>query len=341
VKISSLGLLVGLVIVPTVVVRAADPSPTGSETTTADRYRGLQQKFDGTIGGVGILMWRKDAGDLYIAQVIADSPAARASLRRGQVIRAINGTPAPSLAIEDAAKLARGPAETTVQLDVSEPGSVEWRRVQLVRQVIVVVVDYRMLDGNVGLLSITSFNEQTPGRVRQALEVLAAQGARGLVLDLRNSDHGDNASTQSDVAGYFVGDAAPLWLERNKGEAKATLVHSAQQRVWQKPVVGLVNHNTSGNSVLLAVALRYAGKVRLVGHSTAGAAPAELVETQPDGSARRVAVRQFSTPRDEPLASKGVAPDVSLDGAPSSAEELSRAVADLARLIPPPSAAVH
>jgi carboxyl-terminal processing protease len=285
------------------------------------------------------MMWRKQAGgDLYVAQVIADGPAARASIRRGQIIRAINGTPAAMLTLEDAAKLARGTAGTTVQLDVSEPDSIEWRRVSLIRQAIVVGVDYRMLDYSVGLLSVTSFNEQTPARVKQALEVLAAQGARGLVLDLRNSERVEGGSTQSDVAGYFVGNTAPLWLERNKGEAKATPMRSSQAQVWQKPVVALVNQNTFGSSVLLAAALRYAGHVRLIGRSTAAAPAADLFETQPDGSARRAAVRLFFTMRDEPLSSRGLAPDVPLDRTMSSADELARGVAALVALLPPASA---
>jgi carboxyl-terminal processing protease len=333
VKISLVGLLVGLVLAPSVVARAAEPGNPGRETTPADLYRG--QRFDGTIGGVGLMMWRKGSGDLYIAQVIADGPAARANLRAGQVIRAINGTPAGSLTLEDAAKLTRGNAGTVVLLDVSEPGSVEWRRVQLVRKMIVVGVDYRMLDGDVGLLSITSFNEQTPGRAKQALDVLAAQGARGLVLDLRNTTPGSNADTQLDVAGYFVGDAAPLWLERDKGAAKGTPVHSTQQRVWQKPVVVLANQTTAGNSVLLAAALRSAGRVRLVGRSTAGAPPVDHLEAQPDGSTQRAGVRSFLTLQNQPLAVRGLAPDVPLDPATPPAEELNRALTTLAPLLSP------
>jgi carboxyl-terminal processing protease len=329
------GLVLVLSFVPSAVARAGEPGLPGSESATADRYRGLQQKFDGTIGGVGIMMWRRGAGDLYIAQVIADSPAARAGLRRGQVIRAINGTPAPSLSIEDAAKLARGPSGTVVQLDVSEQGSIEWRRIPLVRQVIVVGVDYRMLDWNVGLLSITSFNEQTPARVKQALDVLAAQGARGLVVDLRNSDGGDTAATQLDVAGYFVGSAAPLWLERTKGESKPTPVHSSQEQVWQPPVVVLINQSTAGQSVLLAVALRSTGRARLVGRSTAAVPPMDLVETETDGSTRRLGVRSFFTVRDQPLASRGIAPDVPLAAATPPAEELNRAIVALPPLANP------
>jgi carboxyl-terminal processing protease len=327
--------MVGLVMAPSAVVRAADPGPGRRGTTTTDPYGALAQKFDGTIGGVGILMWRQGGGELYIAQVVADGPAARASLRRGQVIRAINGTPAPALTLEDAAKLARGPAGTTVLLDVSEPGSIEWRRVQLVRQVIVVGVDYRMLEGDVGLLSITSFNEQTPARAKQALDVLAAQGARGLVLDLRNSYPISNAASHLDVAGYFVGDAAPLWLERTNAAAKAAPAHSNRQRVWQNPVVVLANQTTSGPSVLLALALRSAGRVRLVGRSTPGVPPVDNLEVQPDGSARRAGVRSFFTLQDQPLAKRGLAPDVSLEGAPSAADELNAALSSLAALMAP------
>jgi carboxyl-terminal processing protease len=277
---------------------------------------------------------RKDRGALRVVETVANGPAERAGIRPGTIIQAINGAPAAMLTDDDAGKLIRGPAGTTVELDVSDEGAPNWHKLRLVREAIVVGVYYRMLDRGIGVLSITGFNKQTPASVRQALGALAAAGAHGLVIDLRNSSPGLSAITEAEVAGFFVGNAVPLWLERDYGQAKATPIQSSQRRIWNQPVVVLINEGTNRNSVRLASALRSAGRASLVGRKTAGASAIEWFEKQPDGSARRTSMKLIFTLRDEPISGQGLTPDVVLDASLSAEEQLSRAAAVLAPLPP-------
>jgi carboxyl-terminal processing protease len=304
---------------------AAQAAAPGGNLTSV-QYQNMQQTIQGTVGGIGAMLL-KDRGALRVRETVADGPAARAGLRSGAIIQAINGAPTATLTEADAGKLLRGPAGTTVELDVSDEGAPNWYKIRLVREAVVVGVYSRMLDRGIGLLTITGFTNQTPASVRQALDALARMGARCLVVDLRDTNLVQNVANQADVAGFFVGKAVPLWLERKLGENNATPVQSSQPRIWSQPVVVLVNGGTAQSSVLLASALRSAGRAWVVGRKTAGASTAQFFEKRDDGSARRIGITRFFSLRDEPISIEGITPDVPLDASLSARDELARAAA--------------
>ena len=305
-------------------VAAQAAAPGGNLTSV--QYQNMQRNREGTIGGIGAML-HKDGGGLRVRETVANGPAARAGLRPGAIIQTINGAPTATLTEADAGKLLRGPAGTAVDLDVSDEGAPNWYKVHLVRGDVAIGVYYRMLDRGIGLLTITGFTNQTPTNVREALEVLARTGARALVIDLRDSNLAENVNNGADVAGFFVGKAVPIWLERKLGESKATPVQSSQQKIWSEPVVVLVNAGTTQSSVLLASALRSTGRAWVVGRKTASASQAQSFEKRDDGSARRVALTRFFSLRDEPLSLEGITPDVPLDACVAAQDEVARAAA--------------
>jgi hypothetical protein len=94
--------------------------------------------------------------------------------------------PVANIALEDAVKLLRGTVGSEVELTVAFPGSPVSRRIQMVREAIDVTgVKFRIIDMNVGLLTLTGFNEQTPGKVLDALGLFTAKTVRGIVLKIR------------------------------------------------------------------------------------------------------------------------------------------------------------
>ena len=185
-----------------------------------------------------------------------------------------------------------------------------------------------MLDSNVGLLTVTTFNQQTPRKVKAALELFRGVDLRGLVLDLRENGGGSYSET-CQVAGYFVGNAAPLWLVRQTGESNAKPVQAATQRAWEKPVVVLVSGKTAGSGELLASALKSSGRAKLLGQTTSGTASLKSLEKQPDRTSRKVEQAHFFTVQDERILGQGIKPDIALEAGLSSDEVLKQAVAAL------------
>jgi C-terminal peptidase prc len=328
------------------------PAAPAADRLTPEQVQKVREAHQATLAGVGALLGKTAAGELVISEVISDGPAGRAGLRPGLIIRSINGAPAATLRLEDAAKLIRGPVGSTVELEVVEPGhpaAAPPRRLKLAREELVVGVDYRLLDGHVGLLALTGFTDRTAARVRQILNWFGLQGVRGVVLDLRHTTPSDNFQSQRDVAGYLVGDSTALWLERSGDETYARPVQSAARQIWTGPVVVLVDESTRQSAQLLAYALQANGRARLMGRPTAGAAAMMNLENQPDGSVRRGAVTHFFTLHDEPINGASVKPDLTLASTLPAEEVLARASAELAHApdrpvaarmaAPPPAAA--
>jgi C-terminal peptidase prc len=318
---------------------AAPPAPPDAppapqpDRLTPEQVQRVKEARQGTMVGVGAVLGKTAAGELAMVEVISDGPAGRAGIRAGHIIRSINGAPAATLRLEDAAKLIRGPAGTAVELELVDPArpAAPPLRLKLVREELVAGVDSRLLDGRVGVLSLTAFTDRTAARVRQLLDWFGSQGARGVVLDLRHSTSTDNFQSQRDVAGYFVGSSTALWLERSAGETYARPVQSTARQIWNGPVVALVDESTRQSAELLAYALQASGRARLVGRPTAGVAQMLNIANEPDGSVRRTGVTHFFTLRDEPILGGGVKPDVPLASTLPAAEVLARASSELAR----------
>jgi carboxyl-terminal processing protease len=320
----------------------AAPTAPVPDQLTPEQVQKVREAHQATLAGVGALLGKTPAGELVVSEVISDGPAGRAGIRAGQIIRSINGAPAATLRLEDAAKLIRGPAGSTVELELVEPGhaaAAPPRRLKLVREQLVVGIDYRLLDGHVALLALTGFTDRTAPRVRQILDWFGLQGVHGVVLDLRHSTPSDNYVSQRDVAGYFVGDSTALWLERSGDETYARPVQSTARQIWTGPVVVLIDETTRQSAQLLAYALQANGRARLLGRPTAGAAAMMNLENQPDGSVRRGAVTHFFTLRDEPINGGSVKPDLALAATLPAEEVLARASTELAHAPDRPVAA--
>src|SRR5262249_21734709 len=89
---------------------SAAPTAPVPDQLTPEQVQRWKEFHQSTMVGLGAILGKTPSGELAILEVISDGPAGRAGIRPGQIIRSINGAPAASLRLEDAAKLIRGPA---------------------------------------------------------------------------------------------------------------------------------------------------------------------------------------------------------------------------------------
>jgi carboxyl-terminal processing protease len=281
----------------------------------------------GSFGGIGAKLQRTN-GVLQIEGVISGGPADRAGLKAGQTITTINGVPVANIALEDAVKLLRGTVGSEVELTVAFPGSPVPRRIQMVREAIDVTgVKFRIIDMNVGLLTLTGFNEQTPGKVLDALELFTAKTVRGIVLDLRDvGNDGGLYSAACEVASYFVGTGRPLWLELEVGKMKAQPVRGHTDLMWPGSIVVLASTNTGGSSELLVAALKSNGRAIIMGQTTAGTACLRALEKQPDGTSKKVLRAHVFTVKNETIYGQGIKPDLPIKAGVPPEQVLSQGV---------------
>jgi carboxyl-terminal processing protease len=282
--------------------------------------------------GIGIRLGRAGPSTFTVAEVYANSPAARAGLRAGDQILRVNGRDASALDLDSLSATMRGTEGTDVQLTVQRPGEAA-RDVTVSRSRIVIpVVSSRLLGGDVGYIRVGSLPRTTGTMdaardVDQQLAALIAQGARGIVLDLRGNPGGD-PTTSVAVASNFVPDG-PIFVTLDRDGRRTTFSAVARATVFRGPVAVLVNRGTASGAEVVASALEEAGVGHLIGTRTCGCLSVGRPLQLGDSSGLLVTVERALTGRQErSLEGVGLEPDETVPaGSGAAGPQLDRALA--------------
>lgn len=284
----------------------------------------IQQQ--GFLVGIGANLKQAD-GQVLIGGIFQNSPAEKAGLKAGQVITRVNGIPTAGMALADAVKLVRGPKGSSVELTVEDPATTETQQVVLVRDNIALPAEAtgRIVDGNIGLLTVRSFSETTPDMVGALLRSFTTNEVQGIVLDLRNNG-GGSLKYAVEVGGMFVGKKPTLFLKRDFTTKQVDPINATGDALWQGPLVVLVDGKTASAAELIASGLQTSGRAKVVGQKTFGQASVNSSEQQSDGTIKRVVIAVFLTAEGERIDGIGITPDITLEAKLSAEESLHKAV---------------
>src|SRR2546426_11475966 len=169
-----------------------------------DVYKEVQVETKGEFGGVGIQIGIKD-NRLTVIAPIDGTPAERAGVKAGDFILKVNEEPTKDMTLVDAVQKMRGPKGTKVTLTIQREGAAEPMVFVLTREIIKIEsVRSKMLDGSIGYIRVTQFQDQTAKDVSAALRKLREQKMQSLILDLRNNP-GGLLTSAVEVSEQFVG----------------------------------------------------------------------------------------------------------------------------------------
>lgn len=302
-------------------------SASGKEVAlSAEQTSQSKQNQRGTIVGIGARLAKHPEG-LFIEQALPGQPAEKAGVSRGEVIIAVDGRSTKDMPVEEGVKAITGEEGTQVTLELLETSG-NRRTVTIKRETIKlpwVVTD--LLKDDIGYLAISTFNQETPNAVSEALtKVLPARKARGIVLDLRANEGGLYTEIVK-IAEMLIDGTTPklLWIIRQEGKAPVP-VEAKSAALTALPCVVLIDDKTKGGAELLAAALGQAAGATLVGTKTAGGAVLKEQFSNEDGTSRIVQTGDFLFPKTGKTGTDGVVPDiVAPDGAtPEQVLELGR-----------------
>ena len=236
------------------------------------------------------------------------SPAARAGIRSGDFIRAIDGRPTRDMSAYEGARLMRGPAGSRVKLLVIRGNAADPHEVELTRERLAgSEITSRMADASTGYIRVVEFTKDTPARLQQAVDALARTKATRYVIDLRGTSRGDLDDGVA-AARLFV-KSGTLAVRQMKGDKREPLAAQATDGAVGAPVVLLVNQGTAGAAEVFAAALDDNDRARLVGEQTIGRAARQRVVALPDGSALLLSHIRYLTPDGDAIHEKGLQPD--------------------------------
>ncbi len=284
-----------------------------SSYMTAEEYETWVATATGEYSGVGITFTQDEDGNFVVVSVTDDSPAADAGIREGDIIKTVDGQEYSDLDVIGNA--IRGEEGSEIEITYIRDG--EEKSVTMTREKITQhSVKHRMLDGNIGYISISSFIETTGEDFSQALKELEEDGAQGLVLDLRDNGGGlVDACVQ--VADEFLDEGVVVYVEDRDGNRTD---YDAKDGKTDLKTVVLVNENSASASEILAAALQDNG-FEIVGQTTYGKGVIQSTAQLEDGSALKLTIMQYFSPDGNAINEKGVTPDHQVANEENSGED--------------------
>src|SRR3954447_2258545 len=277
-------------------------------------YRAFQESTNGAFEGVGLNVEEVPDG-LRVVTVFQGGPAARAGIRRGDRIVAVDGRSLKGKSSDASTSLIKGPAGTTVQLRVHSGDRTRDVKLQRARVAVPVSTGRMVRRGGerFGYVSLAQFTSGAHGVVGEKVRGLLKRGAKGIVLDLRNNG-GGLLEEGVLVSSIFIPEGTVVTTRgRNRPERRFTATGDAISK--DVPVVVLVNQNTASASEIVTGALQDRGRATVVGTRTFGKGVCQDIEGLPNGGALDITVGQYFTPKGRNLGPRdgkrgGITPDV-------------------------------
>ncbi len=270
-------------------------------------YKLAQSGLAGTFSGIGAQVGLNSENQPVILAPLANSPAAEAGIKSGDIILAVDGESTQGLSLTQVVMLVRGPAGTTVKLLIQHKGETTPVEIDVVRaQINYPSVTYRMI-GNVSYIEISSFSENTNDELNAGLQALDLKDSIGIILDLRDNP-GGLVTDVVDVASHFIKEGVIVTLVDNKGHRSSQSV-SPNGVYTDLPIVVLVNQYTASASEVLSGALQDYHRATIAGNTTLGKGSYDSFFKLSDGSAIYLTIGRWLTPNGREIEGKGITPD--------------------------------
>ncbi|WP_273888355.1 S41 family peptidase [Rubrobacter naiadicus] len=274
---------------------------------TPEEVKSNQQELSGRYVGVGIQLEQKGKRAVIVAP-IDGSPAARAGIRPGDVIVAVNGTSVRGEDLSQVARRVRGPKGTTVKITVKRKNGLHTYTLRR-EEVNVPAASWALLGDHVADVRLSSFSKDSASQLRKAVEAARAAGARRFILDLRDNPGGE-VDQAVQAAGVFLEPGQVVYIRKDSSGARQKIRVPGGSHPVKAPLAVLVNHGTASSAEILAGALRDDGRAKVIGTRTFGTGTVLAEYSMSDGSAILLGVAEWLTPDGDFIRKSGIEPNV-------------------------------
>ena len=276
----------------------------------------MQVQTRGEFGGLGIEVTLDENGLVKVVSPIDDTPAFEAGIQAGDYITHLDGEAVLGLTLPQAVDRMRGPVNTDIVLTVRREGRDAFD-VTITRDIITIQSVRGRVEGNVGYVRITTFNEQTKPGLEQAIERFKKElGSQliGYVIDLRNNPGGllDQAIAVSDA---FL-DKGEIVSTRGRDTEEGQRFNSRPGDLAEGlPIVVLINSGSASASEIVAGALQDHRRAIVLGTASFGKGSVQTIIPMPGHGAMRLTTSRYYTPSGRSIQAKGIEPDIEVNQA--------------------------
>ena len=276
-------------------------------TTFLDKEEAAEfnKSLNGEVSGIGAEIGVRNLQPTVL-RVLDDSPAKKAGLKTGDIFVAVNGTSVAGETASGVADKVTGEAGTTVKLTMrrgSESLDFSITRAQISDP----SVRWSVSD-DVGVLTISRFDDNTGSLARKAAKEFIDKGVKSVIVDLRNNGGGYLTAAQ-EVASLWLDSGKTVVTEKSRGQVTETVKASGNPTLKGKKTIVLVNGSSASASEIVAGALKDYQAAILVGEKTFGKGTVQKVINLSDDRILKVTVARWYTPQDRNITKEGIQPN--------------------------------
>lgn len=269
--------------------------------------KSFNEQLTGSFTGIGAELGLNATGTLIIVTPIKGFPAEKAGLRSQDIITTIDDTPTNGMSISDAVKKIRGEKGTDVTLSVIR-GSEDLKFTITRDEITIPSVKWEVLDGDVGLLTISQFSDDTSKLARQAAIEFKNKGVKKVLLDLRG-DPGGRLDMAVDVASLWLERGQTILLEKQGGMTVQNFTAKGNNTLGGMKTAVLINAGSASAAEIVAGALRDNGAATIFGEKSFGKGSVQQIEPLKNGSQIKITIARWHRPNGENIDKKGITPD--------------------------------
>jgi carboxyl-terminal processing protease len=304
-----------------------------SEYLEKSDAQAFDEETSGAYEGIGVEVQPQPDGTIKVVTPIDGTPAARAGIKSGDIITAVDGKPVSNGSDDD--NPLRGAPGTQVRLTIVRAGAEKPLEIAVMRETIrVASVRSRMLEPGLGYIRVAAFQADTAADFEESLDRLQAQAGgklRGLVLDLRSNPGGLLVSAVQ-IADDLLDSGKIVSTHGRISMSDSEFSATPGDRLRGAPLVVVVDAGSASAAEVLAGALSDNHRARVVGSRTFGKGSVQTLLPLDNGDSVKLTTARYFTPSGKSIQARGIEPDIVLHGGKDGAEGLR---ADYAEMLLP------
>jgi carboxyl-terminal processing protease len=276
----------------------------------AEANKVSSSSLQGELEGIGAQVAMREEQITIIAP-IANSPAAAAGIRAGDVVLEVDGQSTAEMSLAEAVLNIRGPKGTSVRLLILHQDESEPEEIEIVRAKIELPSVHFEMREDIAYINITHFSGRTSEELLTALESMTREEVRGIILDLR-SNPGGILEIVVDVTSSFLPEGVVVIVVDNRLE-RTPIEVNLKELTTDLPMVVLVDNFSASGSEVLAGALQDRGRATIAGSQTFGKGSVNVLHQLEDGSGLFITTARWLTPNGRLIEGEGIKPDIELE----------------------------
>jgi carboxyl-terminal processing protease len=286
-------------------LEALDPN---SSYLSPREYQDYKSKKSDAKAGIGAAI-SKRFGYAAVVSVIPGGPADKAGIEGSDIFEAIDGHSTREMSLAGIRALLAGQPGSTVTVSVVRARRAEPQKLVVTREVVAVpAATDRMVEEGVGYIKVDAFTKGKSQEIANLIKTLQKQGAKKLILDLRNNGEGEESEGIA-TANLFLNHGTITYLQGQKYPREAFTADPSKS-ITSLPVVVLVNRGTAGPAEVVAAAILDNARGDVVGDKTFGDGSVQKVIDLPDGSALILSVAKYYSPSGKAIQDAAITPNV-------------------------------